>query len=304
MRRLAALAVAGLVTLAGASSASAKPVPRDSVIVIPGIAATEGIAAGRGSTFYVGDRIRGDVYRGDIRTGRVTFFVDAPGGRMATGMKVDRSGRLLFVSGAATGQGYVYDARTGAEIAVFQLTDPAAGTFINDVAVTRDAAWFTDSRQPVLYKVPIGRRGTVGPVETLHLSGPAADTSSQFNLNGIAAANSDRALLVAHSGKGTIIRVDPVTGASVTVAGVSVPNVDGILYERGRLWAVQNQRNQIARINLDRHLTSGRVERVITSEHFQIPTTIAFVGSRLAAVNAKFGVPNPTQFEVVVLGAV
>jgi hypothetical protein len=39
-----------------------------------------------------------------------------------------------------------------------------------------------------------------------------------------------------------------------------------------RLWAVQNT-NQVTRIRLDRDLTSGVVEKVITSDRFQTPST-------------------------------
>jgi hypothetical protein len=303
MRALAALTIVAALSMAGVTTPAAARPTEDRVIVLPDASSTEGIAAGRGNTFYAGDRLLGDVYRGNIRTGEVEPFIDAPAGRMATGMKVDPWGHLLFVSGAATGQAYVYDARTGAEVASFQLTDPADGTFINDVAVTHNAAWFTDSRQPVLYKVPFDHRGKVGPAEPLELRGPAGDASFGFNLNGIAAAHLGHSLLVAHSGNGTIIKVNPRTGASQTVAGVKVPNADGILFELGQLWVVQNQLNKIARIDLSFDLTRGEVEDEITSAFFQVPTTVARFGAELAAVNAKFGIPDVTQYEVVVVDA-
>jgi hypothetical protein len=85
---------------------------------------------------------------------------------------------------------------------------------------------------------------------------------------------------------------------------VSVPNVDGIVLEAGRLWAVQNFSNQVSRIRLAPDLSSGVVEAVITSPLFQIPTTAARFGSRLAVVNAKFDTgipPSATQFEVIVV---
>ena len=91
---------------------------------------------------------------------------------------------------------------------------------------------------------------------------------------------------------------------SATIAGVSVPAVDGLLLEAGRLWAVQNELNQIAEIRLRRHLSSGVVEKVITSDLFQTPTTVARFGRRLAVVNAKFDTgfpPNADQYEVVVV---
>jgi hypothetical protein len=45
--------------------------------------------------------------------------------------------------------------------------------------------------------------------------------------------------LVAHSGTGQLYTVDPTSGASATMGGVSMPFVDGIVLEAGRLWAVQ-----------------------------------------------------------------
>jgi hypothetical protein len=83
-----------------------------------------------------------------------------------------------------------------------------------------------------------------------------------------------------------------------------VPFVDGIVLEGRRLWAVQNFTNQVSRIRLAPDLTSGLVEEVITSDLFQIPTTAARFGSRLAVVNAKFDTgfpPTADQFEVVVI---
>jgi hypothetical protein len=46
------------------------------------------------------------------------------------------------------------------------------------------------------------------------------------------------------------------------------------------------------------------VEKVITNPHFQIPTTVARDGNRLALVNAKFDTgfpPTATSYEVVVI---
>jgi hypothetical protein len=82
-----------------------------------------------------------------------------------------------------------------------------------------------------------------------------------------------------------------------------VPNVDGIVLQGRRLWAVQNT-NQVTRIRLAPDLSAGVVEEVITSALFQVPTTAALFGSRLAVVNAKFDTglpPTATQFEVIVV---
>jgi hypothetical protein len=180
----------------------------------------------------------------------------------------------------------------------------AAGTsLINDVALTKDGAWFTDSFQPRLYFVPVDEAGVPGSFVTLQLSGPAAAISGQFNLNGIQATPNGKTLIVAHSTNGELYTVDPVNGASTTIAGVSVPSVDGIVLLGRRLWAVQNS-NRVTRVQLSAHLTSGVIEEVITSDLFQVPATAARFGSRLAVVNAKFDTgfpPTADEYEVVLV---
>lgn len=274
------------------------------MIVLPGARAAEGITAGRGSTFYAGDLVEGDIFRGDVRRGTAERFIDAPAGRQALGMVADLSHHLLFVAGGPTGQAYVYDLRSGDTVATYQFG--TAGTaFINDVALTRRGAWFTDSLQGHLNFVPISH-GAPGPARTLPLSGPAADTSGDFNLNGIQATADGRTLIVAHSGNSALYTVDPATGASAQIVGVDVPNVDGIVLSGRHLWAVRNFDNRIDRYRLAPDLGSGVFEKAITSDAFQVPTTAARFGRILAAVNSKFdtGVPpTATQFEVVLVRA-
>jgi sugar lactone lactonase YvrE len=293
-----------LLAALAAPAAAARPAQ---VIVLPGASSAEGIAAGRGATFYAGDLFAGDIFRGSLQRGTAELFIDAPDGRMAVGMAVDVAHDLLFVAGGFTGQAYIYDTRSGATVASYQFGTPAS-SLVNDVALTNDGAWFTDSFQARLYFVPVSRAGVPGPTfRTLALSGPAAAISpiiGAVNLNGIQATPSGKTLIVAHSANAQLYTVDPTSGASATIAGVSVPNVDGILLEAGRLWAVQNFSNQVSRIRLRPDLTSGVVEEVITSPLFQVPTTAARFGSRLAAVNAKFDTgipPTADQFEVVLV---
>jgi sugar lactone lactonase YvrE len=295
MRRLTLLLV--LVLMAIGISASASHTPE--VIVLPGANSAEGIATGAGSTFYAGELLTGDIFRGDLNTGDVERFIEAPDGRQALGLKADLRHGLLFVAGGFTGQGYVYDLRTGAAVADFQL-----GTIINDVVVTRDSAWFTDSAQAHLYRVPIGPGGSLGPATTLVIEGPAANTEADFNMNGIAAAPNGKTLIVSHSGLSALFTVNPDSGESALIEGVAVPSVDGILYESGRLFAVQNTLNQIAEIRLSPDLSSGTVEKVITNPNFQVPTTVARAGNLLAVVNAKFDTgfpPTADTYEVVIV---
>jgi len=271
------------------------------VIVLPGATSAEGIANGGGTTFYAGDLFAGDIFRGDIQRGTAQLFIDAPAGRMALGMAADREHDLLFVAGGFTGQAYVYDTLTGATVATYQFP---AGAMINDVALTNDGAWFTDSFQPKLYFVPVSEAGVPGSFVTLQLTGPAAEISGDFNLNGIQATPNGKTLIVSHSANGELYTVDPANGASATIAGVSVPNVDGIVLLGRRLWAVQNSSNQVTQVQLSPNLTSGVIEEVITSDLFQVPSTAARFGSRLAVINAKFDTgfpPTAKTWEVVVI---
>lgn len=274
-------------------------------IVLSGATSAEGITAGAGSTFYAGDLFAGDIYRGDIQRGKASLFIDAPAGRQAVGMVFSKRSRFLFVAGGFTGQGYVYDTRTGATVADYQFAS-AGNSVINDVALTRQGAYFTDSRQAQLYFVPIDRRGRPGPFQTLALSGPAADTGSQFNLNGIQASEDGDTLIVAHSGNGELYTVDPKTGSSSTIAGISgLTSVDGLVLDDDHLWAVQNI-NQVTRIRLAEDLASGVVEEVITSALFQTSTTAALFDDTLAVVNAKFDTgfpPTAAEYDVILVDA-
>src|SRR5215211_8030661 len=135
------LLLLALVAALAAPAAASRPAE---VIVLPGASSAEGIAAGRGATFYAGDLFAGDIFRGNLQRGTAERFIDAPAGRMAVGMKVDVAHDLLFVAGGFTGQAYVYDTRTGATVATYQFGAPPA-TLVNDVALTKRGAWFTDS---------------------------------------------------------------------------------------------------------------------------------------------------------------
>jgi sugar lactone lactonase YvrE len=275
----------------------------EKVIVLPGAKSAEGITEGRGTTFYAGDLFAGDIYRGDVRRGTAELFIDAPTGRSAVGMTADLRHDLLFVAGGFTGQAYAYDLRTGNTVAVYQFAEANTG-MINDVTMTDDGAWFTDILQAKLYFVPVGRSGRPGQFRTLALTGPAADTSGQINNNGITTSPGSRSLIVANTTRGELNKVDPRTGASETIKGVSVPGADGIVRDGHTMWVVHN--NQVSRIRLNHDTTAGTVEKVITSKTFQSPSTAAKFGNRLAVVNAKFDTgfpPTADQYEVVVVNS-
>jgi len=123
------------------------------VIPLPEGFQPEGIARGVGHTFYTGSLNGGAIFRGDLRSGEVEMIAN-PGARMAVGMKFDARSGLLFVAGGAFGTAFVFDGETGDQVATYQLTTSAS--FINDVIVTRQAAYFTDSFQKQFYRLPLG----------------------------------------------------------------------------------------------------------------------------------------------------
>lgn len=112
-RRTAAGFIALLaMLLPTALPATASTPSGDDVIVLDGAKSAEGIAAGEETTFYAGELMTGDIFRGDIRDGKAKRFIDAPEGRMAVGMKTDVRNDLLFVAGGAKGKAYVYNTET------------------------------------------------------------------------------------------------------------------------------------------------------------------------------------------------
>ena len=288
------LAVAAL-TATGATAAPGKNFP--DVISLPNGWLPEGIAIGKGTTFYSGSRANGAIYRGDVRTGKGSIWVAGQAGGVAVGLALDRNAKHLFVAGGATGKGTVYDTRTGNLTASYTLTAP--GTFVNDVIVTRDAAYFTQSALAVLYRVPLGKGGKIDPAATpvtVPLGGDWQQLAG-FNANGIEATPNGRWLIVVNSTSGFLYRVDPATGnaTKIDLGGATMTAGDGLLLQGSTLYVVRNNLNQIAVVKLSPDLLHGSVKGVITSPNFDIPTTIAGFGKSLYAINARFTTPpTPT----------
>lgn len=264
----------------------------------------EGIAAGTGTTFFVGSISTGAVYRGDLLTGQGSVLVPPQADRSSIGMKYDSRTGLLFVAGGGTGKAFIYDGDSGANVTDIQLgTSP---TFINDVVITRNAVYFTDSLAPVLYQLPLTSAGALAdPLtkQTIPLSGDFDFVPGTINANGIDALPNGTALIVVNFAVGDLYLVDPTSGSAtrIDLGGGSVQDGDGILLRGKTLYVVQNFLNQIAVVELSSDFTSGEIVNRITSPLFRVPTTIAEFGDALYAVNARFDTPPTpdTDYEVV-----
>jgi sugar lactone lactonase YvrE len=281
MRRKTIAALAALMTLAVAAAAAAQTLPRR--LDLPNGWQPEGIAAGAGNQLFVGSVATGAVVRVDARTGRSRVVVSGRRDRAATGLK--RVGNRLFVSGAGTGRAWVYDARTGRQLKAYRLAPSGQDTFVNDVVVTGQGAYFTDSRRNALYRVPLD----LGDAREIALTGIPLQAGN--NLNGIVASRDGRTLIAVQTNTGRLWRIDPQTGraSAIDLGGASVDNGDGLLLRGRTLYVVRNQNDRIAVVTLSADLTTGRVTRSIRSASFDVPTTIAQIGGRLYAVNARFG---------------
>jgi len=300
MRTLAA-AICSLTLFAGvADSLHAEGPNFPAEIELPDGYFPEGIAVGRGSTYYVGSLSEGSVYRGDLRSGEGAVLTDAFGPFSAVGLDVDQRNRV-WVAGGPTGTGRVYDGESGALLASYQLSGPFE-SFVNDVIVTADAAWFTDSGtqnspdpgsfvfagSPRVFKVPLGSAGALpdaGAVEEIAVSVPDVTFP---NLNGIETAPGGGDLLVNHTTLGAVFAVEAATGDAEEVYSGLV-GADG-MSRRGRtLYVVENGAAQIAEIRLDPSSGTGTLADILPVTGSETPTTSALFGSAIYAVDARFG---------------
>ncbi|MFC0533209.1 SMP-30/gluconolactonase/LRE family protein [Phytohabitans kaempferiae] len=280
----AAALTAATLSVPAAASAHGSHRAFPEVVPLPDGFQPEGIAIGKAPFAYFGSLANGDIYRANLATGRGSVISTGPG-TPSVGLKVDDRGRL-FVSGGAAGNGRVVDTHTGDVLASWQFA--SAPTFVNDVVLTPEGAFFTDSQQPFLYKVPLSLRGE--PVR-IPLTGDLV-YGTGFNVNGIARTPDGRGLLVVQSNTGGLFRVAPDTGVTeaVDLGGYVLTNGDGLLTIDRTLYVVQNRLNQVAVFALDKSGRSGRLTGTRTSPDFDVPTTVAAYGNRLYLPNARFGI--------------
>jgi sugar lactone lactonase YvrE len=233
---------------------------------------------------------------------------------MAVGMKVDQRSNYLFVAGGISGMGTIYNASSGVEIAAYEFA-PAGATIINDVVVTREAAYFTDSFRPVLGRVALGRRGNPGQAELVPL--PAnfgTDGSCTFGLppraNGITATPNGKHLIVVHMSEGRLYLINTRTLSAIPInitggdfaGGGAACGGDGLLLDGKTLYVVQAPLDRIAVIDMSSDYRSGAISHYITEPFAsnpatKFPTTIAEFGNALYAVT--YGDIPPTPDYVV-----
>lgn len=305
--------------LAGCSSGKlVDPSPGPAIIALPKGLTPEGMTFGSGATFYVGSIMTGDIWAGDARTGSGRMLTAASPGRSATGIRYDQKHDRLFVAGGFTGQAYVYDATSGATLAIYQLADPvlveSGLSLINDLVILDDAVYFTDSFQPVLYRIPLGNGGALSDpasVQAISLTGDYTFVPGgfevAFNGNGIVATSVPKQLILNNTDEGGLYLVNSQTGSTkrIDLGGGSLETGDGILLVDHTLYVVQGGLNQVAVVTLSPNYESGAIGPAITDPRFAVPSSVGALGKALYVLNARFdvappGLPAPdVEFQVV-----
>jgi sugar lactone lactonase YvrE len=277
------------------AAAQANPFPAR--IALPNGFQPEGIAIG-GTTMYAGSIPTGAIYQADLRTGEGSLLVPPQEGRMAVGIALDQRTNYLYVAGAFTGSAFVYDAATGATVGVYQLTtDPVS--IVNDVVITREAVYFTDSFRPVFYRLsllPHGRLPDASGVQEIPLSGDFDFLPGGLNSNGIVATPNGKTLLIVHTDLGRLYRVDPGSGQATQISPDIPLYPDGMVLVGHTLYIV-NFFNHVLMMRLNPDLTSGEILGTITDPSLESPSTAARFGNSLYLVNARFEVPPSPDTE-------
>jgi hypothetical protein len=314
--RLAVVAVsAAAMSVAATTSGTAQDASAafPDLIPLPAAFGPEGIAAGKGHSFYVGSFLPatlGQILVGDFQTGSISELVP-PNGRFAAGMKYDPRSNLLFVAGGPTGGATIYDGSSGAEIAFYPFLPPGVPG-INDVAIAPEAAYFTDTTRPFLGRIALGPQGEPGDTELIPLpanfGAQGSCTVGPFGPkgNGIAATPDGKHLILVHMSEGQLYLMDTATYTLIPIdvsggdfaGGNAVCSADGLLLDGMTLYVVQFLLHRVAVVELSPDRLSGAVARYITEPFasnpaVQFPTTIAEFGNSLYGVTYGGRPPAP-----------
>ncbi len=282
----------------GARVACAELRPSDTVVTtrykLPSTDAfPEGIAVdSKRGVILSGAANGGDIWQIQLTSGKASPFAlgGSPGRTVALGMHLDNR-RRLFVAGGGTGRVAVLNADTGAVVRILEAPPLPKGpqTFINDLTITPNAIFVTDSFRPVIYRARIGVMN-VGNLEPwLRLTGTPVQYQDGTNLNGIVSSPDGRYLLTVQSNTGKLFRINTGTRAinEVNLAGKRLTGGDGLVLSGQTLYVVRNAESRIERVDLKNAYASGRLVATRTDGDFRFPTTAALYQNRLLVVNGQ-----------------
>jgi hypothetical protein len=295
----AAVAVTALTTpVASAEGRRGGGLP--SSIDLPVGTRPEGITSGPGPSFYVGSVADGRIVTGDLRTGAVRTLIAPEAGRSLRGLYFDHRTGLVWAAGSLGTVGHVWavDARSGAVVG--DTVVPGAG-FLNDLVVTRQAVWATDSNVDRLTVVRLTRQGrpSGAPAEFVALTGDwPTSPPNTFNANGIRALPHGPVVLN-HSRVGGLWQVDPGSGVARPIpvtGGPPITSGDGLELVGRTLYNVRGSGPQdvsVVRLRRDGGGWRARWVATLTDAALDVPSTATAALGSLWVVNARFGIPAP-----------
>ncbi|KRB46019.1 MULTISPECIES: hypothetical protein [unclassified Terrabacter] len=295
----AAVAVTALTTpVASAEERRGGGLP--SSIDLPVGTRPEGITSGPGPSFYVGSVADGRIVTGDLRTGAVRTLLAPEAGRSLRGLYFDHRTGLVWAVGSLGTVGHVWavDARSGAVVG--DTVVPGAG-FLNDLVVTRQAVWATDSNVDRLTVVRLTRQGrpSGAPAEFVALTGDwPTSPPNTFNANGIRALPHGPVVLN-HSRVGGLWQVDPGSGVARPIpvtGGPPITSGDGLELVGRTLYNVRGSGPQdvsVVRLRRDGGGWRARWVATLTDAALDVPSTATAALGSLWVVNARFGIPSP-----------
>lgn len=224
-----------------------------------------------------------------VRIGDPLDMGDSPPAKpvsVALGLKADGQGRL-WVAGARTGSMHVVDITTGDRLARF--TTPAGAWLINDVALTADAAYFTDTLRPVLWRVARDSVADAALEPWLSFEGTALEYGEEPNLNGIAATPDGRYLIVVLMKTGRLFRIDTLTRdvATIDTGASALDGGDGLALVGQRLFLVRQSAGEVVALDLSPDLSAASEVKRIKPAELAWPATIAVRGDRLIVANSQ-----------------
>lgn len=308
---LLAMALIPLLSTAQMAIAGEKPFPE----TVPALYGSlpEGFAIGRGATAYNGS-VDGSIYKVDLRSGLGETLVEpeAEPGCFKLGMRVDPRTNYLFVAGCEGGNAYVFDADNGALLSVFQLPLPAGTVdtlqIVNDLAITNEAVYFTDSHQPLLYRLPLTNDGGLPATDAataIELSGDFVNIAPEdgcCGANGIVATPNGKTLIIGHSNFSQLFRVDPATGHADEIAVVEpvAGFLDGLVLGGNRTLYILTPGetapdDMVQVVKLAKNLLTGKLMGKITDPDMDGVASGALFGKSLYVNNARYSAAPPSE---------
>jgi Cu-Zn family superoxide dismutase len=204
------------------------------------------------------------------------------------GLKVDALGRV-WVAGGRTAQVTVL----GADRKVLaRLAIPRAGSVLNDLVVLPDAAYVTDTPQPILWRIPLSGTQIGAPEPWIDFTGTPLEYGPGRNVNGIAADAAGKYLIVVQMDKGLLFRIDTATRAvtPIDIGGEALSNTDGLVLRGDTLYAMRQAEREIVTIKMAPDLSSGKVVSRFHDPALGWIATAAISGDELFVVNTQFNV--------------